>query len=156
MNRKGIKNYCARADTMQGNAQKIQYALSRIGAKTVSFEYANNGQMSGIGFVIKTLQGEFPVQLPARVDKVAQVMYGSSLADLSETKKLQSYVTAWANIRDWVDAQCALIETEMVKTEEVFLPYFTDGAGKTFFENIENQGFQLEAGKLEEGEILSK
>lgn len=152
--RKGIKNYRARAEGMENNSQKIQWALSRVGAKRVFFEYGKNGRMEGIGFIIETPHGEFPVQLPARIDKVAQIMYKKPLKELNESQELQSYVTAWANIRDWVDAQCALIETEMVKTEEVFLPYFTDKEGKTFFESIEHQGFHLGAGKSEEGKVV--
>ena len=40
----------------------------------------------------------------------------------------------------------ALIDTEQVKIEEVFLPYAVNNLGKTYFELIEDQGFQLESG----------
>lgn len=151
--RKGIKNY--RARSLDSYSSKIQYALSRVGAKRVFFEY-DNGRLAGVGFVIATRSGEFPVSLPARVDNVAKIMYGNSLAILDESKKDQAYTTAWANIKDWVEAQCALIETEMVKVEEVFLPYVMTPDGKRFFEHLEDRGFkQLTGGGPEEGEVVA-
>jgi hypothetical protein len=56
----------------------------------------------------------------------------------------QAYRTAWKNIHDWVDAQMALLETEMVRLEEVFLPYMTDSTGRSVFERMESQAFLLE------------
>ena len=55
----------------------------------------------------------------------------------------QARRTAWANIRDWLDAQMALIETGQVKLEEVFLPYMTDTTGKTLYERIQERNFKL-------------
>lgn len=153
--RKGIKNYRAHSTSLSGYSQKIQFALSRIGAKRVFFEYGNAGELIGVGFIIGTVGGDLPVSLPARVDKVAQIMFGNNLDRLSENQKLQAYTTAWANIKDWVEAQCALIETEMVKTQEVFLPYMTTKDGKRFFEYIEENGYnQLGSGIPETGEIV--
>jgi hypothetical protein len=37
----------------------------------------------------------------------------------------------------------ALLETEMVSLEEIFLPYLVDRTGKTLFERMERQGFLL-------------
>jgi len=71
----------------------------------------------------------------------------------------QARRTAWANIRDWLDAQMALIETEQVKLEEIFLPYMTDRSGKTLFEYMQENDFKmprLSSGRSEEpleGEI---
>jgi hypothetical protein len=42
--------------------------------------------------------------------------------------------------------QMALLETEMVRLEEIFLPYFVDPTGKTFFEAVEERGFLLPEG----------
>jgi hypothetical protein len=42
-----------------------------------------------------------------------------------------------------VDAQLALIETEMVKLEEVFFPYIVTKHGATLFEVMEQPDFLL-------------
>jgi hypothetical protein len=47
----------------------------------------------------------------------------------------RSTSTAWRNIRDWVMAQLALYETEIVDLPQVFLPFATHGEGKTLYEH---------------------
>jgi hypothetical protein len=75
---------------------------------------------------------------------VERLLYGKK--DLTETQKEQAYKTAWANIRDWITAQMALLDTGMVKPEEIFLPYMQDTQGVTLFERMEEQGFLLPSG----------
>ena len=61
----------------------------------------------------------------------------------------QAYTTSWANIRDWILAQMALIDARMVKTEEVFFPYLLDQGGQTVYERFEQR--QLLPGNVSEG-----
>lgn len=137
--RKSIKNYTSKVPVSRiiGN---IQTMLAEKGAKQVSFEY-DQGEVIGVMFIIPTSRGDMPVKLPARVKKVVQVMYGTQ--DVYEDQYKQAMRTAWKNIHDWMDAQLALLETEMVKLEEIFLPYMTTQNGQTFYEIIENRGFLL-------------
>lgn len=46
----------------------------------------------------------------------------------------QAERTAWRNIRDWVLAQMAFVEAGNVEVDEVFLPYLTDGKGRTLYQ----------------------
>ena len=62
-------------------------------------------------------------------------------------KEDQPYRTAWATIRDWVSAQMALLDWDMVKLEEIFLPYMVHYDGHTYFEKLEEHGFVLPEGK---------
>jgi hypothetical protein len=51
---------------------------------------------------------------------------------------------AWRQVLRWVEAQLALIETGMVKTQEVFLPYAMvgqNGKRRTMFEVLEEKQF---------------
>jgi hypothetical protein len=48
-----------------------------------------------------------------------------------------------------------MLDTEMVKLEEIFLPYMTNKEGKTYFEIMENKGFALPSGESESGEIIN-
>ncbi len=52
----------------------------------------------------------------------------------------------FAEVWDWVRAQLAIIETEMVSIEEVFLPYLLMKDDKTLFETMENNKFYLKEG----------
>ncbi len=140
--RQNIKNYTSeqKPETSSINIQKI---LSRAGAKSIILDYDDNGELIGVGFLIKTSKGDIPIKLPSRVEKVGKVMYCKSWEQLNEDEKDQCKRTAWRNIQDWIDAQCAMIETEMVKLEEIFLPYMTTPSGDTFFESMEDKGFLL-------------
>ena len=73
----------------------------------------------------------------ARFDRVEQIFENEG----TRYQPDQPYRTAWATIRDWVDSQMALLDWEMVKIEEIFLPYAVGREGKTYFE-------QFEQGKL--------
>jgi hypothetical protein len=96
-------------------------------------------------------------KLPAMVDNVFQIMYGKVKAfnkyDSRFEKqqiawKEQAYKTAWANIRDWIDAQMAMVDTQQVKVEQVFLPYMiVNKEGQTMFEKMEKDQFLLSNGK---------
>ncbi len=82
-------------------------------------------------------------RLPARLDQVEAVLKGEKRWRNSDDLKDQAYRTGWANIRDWVTAQMALVDTRMAKVQEVFLPYMTRKDGKTLFESLEGTKFLL-------------
>ena len=71
------------------------------------------------------------VKLPARVEECEAILKKEGF--LSPSKENHASRVAWANIRDWVDAQMALIDMDMAKIEEVFLPYILEG-DKTIYE----------------------
>jgi hypothetical protein len=118
----------------------IQKTLAAHKAKQITFEYDDNGRIHALAFSIDINGVLYPFRLPARVKNVEKILYGNYASD---AQKEQAYRTAWANIRDWVTAQCALIDTGMVKAEEIFLPYMLSNQGKTFFEEMVQSQFLL-------------
>ena len=46
----------------------------------------------------------------------------------------QAERVAWRIVKDWVEAQMAILESEMVKLDEIFLPYMVNDAGQTLYE----------------------
>lgn len=51
---------------------------------------------------------------------------------------------AWRIVKDWVEAQMAILESEMVQMEEIFLPYMVSASGQTFFEAYQNNQLQID------------
>lgn len=51
---------------------------------------------------------------------------------------------AWRILKDWIEAQMALLDIEMVRFEEIFLPYIETNSGQTIFERLEDKKFLLE------------
>jgi hypothetical protein len=137
-----IKNYST-AIAVDKTIGEIEKILSVHGAKRVMKEYGPDGIIAMLAFTIDTPNGEMPVKLPARIER----MEGVFKVLVSQHKLPQSYWgnreqaarTAWRTIKDWVDAQMALVEVEMAKCEEIFLPYvYSERMGQTLFEAIES------------------
>jgi hypothetical protein len=131
--------------TSRNTFDAIQKTLVAHKARHITFSYADNGRIIGMEFVIEIGGTEYPFKLPARIENVEKIMYGRS-TNLSATQREQAYRTAWANVRDWIAAQCALIDTGMVKPEEVFLPYLISNDGRTFYQVMTENRFLLTSG----------
>jgi hypothetical protein len=136
-----LKNYLSKSP-LSNIFGDIEKTLVEHGAKQVSRDY-DNGKIIAISFIINTKSGDLKVKLPARFEQVEKIFINNGL----RYKPDQPYRTAWATLRDWISAQMALLDLEMVKMEEIFLPYVTDPNGRTFFEFSQERGFKLPAAK---------
>lgn len=137
-----IKNYTSKTNNTH---QKIQQILAKHGVTKMMFEYGKDGKVYALSFAMMIDGQEVPFKLPANVDKVHQIFLNEGYKDDEKTRN-QAYRTAWANIRDWVDAQLALVETEQVELEQVFLPYVVQRDGRTYFEHAKENQFLLGSG----------
>jgi len=127
-----LKNYQS-SSPIPNIFRDIEKTLTAHYAKQVVRDY-DNGKIVAISFLVDTKRGPMAVRLPARFDRVKAIFDEQGI----KYKDEQPYRTAWATIRDWVSAQMALIDWEMVKLEEVFLPYAVGRDGKTYFELFED------------------
>lgn len=129
---------------------EIEKTLATHGAKQIVRDYDGQGRIISIAFIAPTPKGDLMVKLPARFDRVEQIFKEQGI----RYKPEQPYRTAWATIRDWLSAQMALFDWEMVKLEEVFLPYVMH-EGITLFEAF-TQGKLLPKppGQPEEGQVI--
>ena len=130
-----IKNYTTTVSAHQSVGEIIG-ALAAHGASSIQVDYAE-GKPIAISFAITTPAGPRGFRLPANVDKVAKVMAGQKIKSTPE----QAERVAWRILRDWVAAQMAILETEMVAMDEVFLPYMINSQGQTVYQLY--QGKQL-------------
>ncbi len=119
---------------------KIQKILAENGAKKVMFDYAGDGTLESISFAIDINGVITGFRLPALAENVFQMMYPKH--DEYRNKRFvkqwreQAYITAWANIRDWIDAQMALVKTRQVEVAQVFLPYMVMKGDQTLYEKV--------------------
>jgi hypothetical protein len=131
----------------------IQKCLASHGARTMIFDYNLEGQIIGLKFSLDIAGRTMGFKIPAKLENTCRLMYGHLLCEfgtgVNDTKKKeQVYKTTWANIRDWITAQMAMIDTNQVKFEEVFLPYIIiDKNGTTMFEKLEDKKFLLNSGE---------
>jgi len=145
-----LKNFSTTIDADK-TVMEIERMLTKFGAKRILKEYDLNQMLVGLAFTIDTPNGEMPIKLPAKVDKIEQVFKVQVSKGLlprkywgSDWAREQSVRTAWRTIKDWIDAQFALISIEMVKVEEIFLPYaYSSRLNQTLFEAIQNKKIDL-------------
>lgn len=124
---------------------KIQKILAAHGANRIMFDY-KDGLIVALKFSLVLNDQELVFNLPAMTENVIQIMYGKKdryghVKKITDTQREQGYKTAWANIRDWIDAQMAMIDTKQVKMEQVMLPYLIVEHEQTLFEKMEKNEF---------------
>lgn len=144
-----LKNYTSEG---RGTFEKIQKVLASHGANKIMYDYGPDGQLTAITFGLEINGQQMGFRLPALVENVVQIMYGKkdrygNVKKITGAQRDQAYKTAWANIRDWIDAQMALIDTRQVKLEQVFLPYLIVNNNQTLFEQLESRQFALPSGE---------
>lgn len=124
-----IKNYTSGVSPFT-SISDIQAALATHGASKIMIDYTD-GKPTAVSFALPDAQRGFQgFMLPAAVDGTLRVFKAQGLREDRE----QAERTAWKNIRDWVLAQIALVEACDVPIDQVFLPYLTDGTGKTLYD----------------------
>ena len=147
-----IKNYLSDMP-VKDSLGMIHEALAAHGARRILNDYGERGQITAISFEIIVNGQSLAFTLPNRFERVMSLVeaawreMGKSLA--GDALREQALKTSWANIRDWVLAQMALIDSQVVKTEEVFFPYLLEEGGQTAYERFEQR--QLLPGNVTEG-----
>lgn len=121
---------------------EIQINLSKHGATAVLTEY-EAGNIEAISFKVPTQHGTLAFRLPVDPDAVRKVMFKQNVPRSYRTRA-QAERVAWRIVKDWVAAQMALLETEMVKMEQIFLPYMVTSDGKTLYDSMVSRNLLTE------------
>lgn len=106
------------------------------GARRIMTEYDDAGSVSGIAFAMETPLGRQSFLLPVEVDKVHQVLQRAPRRSHHARNREQAEKVAWRVLKDWLEAQLALIRIGMVGLDQVMLPYMEARDGRTVYELI--------------------
>lgn len=139
-----IANYSTTVPAIKSIGE-IQGILVTHGAKAIMMTFDDNKEAQGLSFIFATQFGDVPFRLPANIEKVEEVLNNQRVRT-SVSREMASRV-AWRILKDWVRAQVAILETEMVTIDQIFLPYMDVGKGKTLYEIMVNNRLALPAGK---------
>lgn len=140
-----ILNYTTTVDAFK-TVSEIEYILVKHRAKSVMKNYEGE-TIVGLSFLIDTGMLQIPVRLPVKVDDCLKILQKEKRDNPRKQIKAtrdQAERVAWRILKDWVEAQMALLDIEMVKFEEVFLPYIETNNGQTVYERLEERQFLLE------------
>lgn len=132
--------------TTEINAEKtvseIQKRLASAGASQVLHGYDGAGNLSELSFRIKTQFGEMAFRLPANIEAVEAILTRQFKSGRSRfASREQATKVAWRILKDWVEAQLALLQTGMVTVEQAFLPYMQNNEGETVYEFYSRKKF---------------
>ena len=119
---------------------EIQGILVKHGAKKIMQDYDDSGHIVALTFGVDTPAGPRGVRLPANVDAVHKVLAKQKV----KCDREQAERVAWRIVKDWVEAQMAILESEMVQMDQIFLPYMVNDKGQTVFEVYRNNQLFLE------------
>lgn len=143
-----ILNYTTKIDADK-TAGEIAKMLSKAGAQAVMTEFdPSEGYVKAMSFRINLNGNLISFKLPCEWEPILQILQDDKKVPRSQVTREQAVRVAWRIVKDWVEAQLALIQTQMVSTVEVFLPYAVTQDGKTLFEKMsQNPNFLLGSGE---------
>ena len=139
-----ILNYTTTVDAFK-KVSEIEYILVKHKAKSIMKHY-DGESITGLSFLIDNGYQQIPVRLPVKTDECLKVLKKEKAAgkkNIKDTRE-QAERVAWRILKDWVEAQMALLDIEMVTFEEIFLSYIETNNGKTIYQRLEEKKFLLE------------
>jgi hypothetical protein len=138
-----LLNYTTEVSAERSVAE-IQSKLAKAGAWSILHEYQRGtGELIGLSFQIDTQFGPMAFRLPANIDAVAKILikHRTRQRYAKDGDRQKAARVAWRILKDWIEAQLALIETEQVKMEQVFFAFVQDSKGRTLYEAYEEKKF---------------
>lgn len=123
-------NYTTKVPASQ-TVGEVTAMLAAAGASAVGTTY-EGGRPTGLNFLLPTAGGVYPFALPVRVDAVQRYLAAAERAGefASSRKARGTYTTrehaervAWRVVKDWLEAQLAMVAAELATLDEVMLPY---------------------------------
>jgi len=134
---KGLLNYTTTVPVSR-TINEMQDALGRAGARRVMVEYAD-GSPAALAFSLTTAHGQRLYTLPCDVAAVDRVLRAQEDAGVLRGMKgrvttAQAERVAWRVLKDWLEAQLALVRTQMATVDQVMLPYLHVEAELTLYQ----------------------
>ena len=137
--RPAILNYTT-AIGAERTVGEITRLLVQAKATAILTEF-EDGVLSALSFRIGTEFGVLTFRLPARVEQVYRVLERSPKVPPRLRTRDQAARVAWRIIKDWLEAQLAMIQAGLVDLAQVFLPYAQSASGETVYESMRSQRF---------------
>lgn len=131
-----ILNYTTKIDSYK-TITEIQQRLGKAGATKMIIDNDIKGLPTALTFCIEWHGSPLAFALPCNFEGVLKSMKKSSKVPRSMCTEEQALRTGWRIVKDWVEAQLAIVEAELAGMAEVFLPYAVTKSGTTLYKHIE-------------------
>lgn len=121
---------------------EIQKCLVSHGASKIVTDYSE-GIPSAVTFCLVLNENLVAYSLPANYEGVLMAMKKDRKVPTRLCTKEQALKVSWRIIKDWVEAQMAIVEAKLADVAEVFLPYAITKNGNTLYKEIQGNGMLL-------------
>lgn len=121
---------------------EIQKCLVAHGAYKIVTDY-KNGTPSAVTFCVVFNNNTIGFSLPANYEGVLKAMKNDRKIPRSKCNIEQSQKVAWRIIKNWVEAQMAIVEAQLADLTEVFLPYAITKNGTTLYKEVQSNGMLM-------------
>ncbi|GAH91049.1 unnamed protein product [marine sediment metagenome] len=129
---------------------EVKSLLIAHGARGFYEEVGPEGYINSFIFKLRTPDGDVPIKIPIDVEstiKILKKQYDSGEIDRRFTDPKRARNIAWRIIKDWLQAHIWLVETEMMKMEQILLPYMMVDKDHTLYEAMKDRHFLLGEGR---------
>ena len=131
-----ILNYSTKIDAWK-TVGEIQQILSKHKVTHISIK--NEGSFPvAVTFTIDYRGQPLNFLLPCNFEGVLNCLKKDRKVPSSSKNSDQALRTSWRIIKDWVEAQMAIVEAELSPIQEVFLPYLVNSTGQTLSDMMLN------------------
>jgi hypothetical protein len=113
---------------------QVQALLVEGGARHIMTSYNDAGVPTGIAFIIETGYGQRRYTIPVDASRVHAVLRRDRKVAPRYSTPEQAERVAWRIVKDWLEAQLAIIRTEMVTLDQVMLPYMLSDGDRTVYD----------------------
>lgn len=139
-------NYTTRISAAQTVAE-MQALLAEHGARRIAVDYDDSGVPSALDFVLSTPHGQRGFLLPADVERMQALLVDEDRAGrlksgskAERTSRAQAERVAWRVMKTWLEAQLALVASQMVDLDQALLAFVqVDASGRTLYEVYKEQ-----------------
>lgn len=139
-----ILNYTTTVDAFK-TVSEIEYILMKHSAKSIMKNFEND-HIVGLSFLVDVGNQQIPVKLPVKIEECLEILKiekQNGTKNIKATRE-QAERVAWRILKDWIEAQMALLDINMVQLQEIFLPYIELPDGNTIYRTLEQKQFWLE------------
>ena len=121
---------------------EIQKCLVKHGATKIVTDYTDQTPIA-VTFCLILNGNLVAFSLPANYSGVLKSMKSDSKIPRRLLTDEQALKVSWRIIKNWVEAQMAIVEAKLADVAEVFLPYAITKNGITLYKEIESNGMLM-------------
>ena len=116
---------------------EIQTALARAGAASIRVDY-QDGQPEAVIFILLINHVPVSFRVPSRWPGVHAILRRDDSPAMRPKYRTEAHArrVAWRIVKDWIEAQIALVHSGQATLPQLFLPHALRPDGRTLFDIV--------------------